>query len=204
VYNVTVTLRGAGVDPVVRVDLGAAGPLAGVEDGESTEGLDEGPSPIAPETKELLWGGGAFLVFLLLMRLFLVPKVKQGMQARYGSIQADHERADATRDAAKHEVAEYETQLSAVKAEAAARVDAARQQLEGERADRIGEANAQIAERRSAAATEAEAAKTAARGSIEDAVAGVAARAVELSTGRRPDDATVRRAVGDVMSVGAR
>ncbi|MDQ3469042.1 MAG: ATP synthase F0 subunit B [Actinomycetota bacterium] len=202
----TVTL--AGTAEVVRVDLagpGAAAPLPSTEEGEeSTEALDEGPSPIAPEAKELFWGLGAFLVFLFLMRVFLVPKVKQGMQARYGAIQADHEQADATRQAAQREVEEYETQLVAVKAEAAGRVDAARQQLEGERADRISEANAQIAERRSAAATEAEEAKAAARESIEDAVAGVAARAVELSTGRRPDDATVRRTVADVMSVGAR
>ena len=32
----------------------------------------------APEPKELLWGFGAFAVFLILMRLWLVPKVKQG------------------------------------------------------------------------------------------------------------------------------
>jgi F-type H+-transporting ATPase subunit b len=185
----------------LRVLLHQSGQLPTAEEGEEgEEELDEGPSPIAPEAKELLWGLGAFLVLLVVMRLFLVPKVKQGMQARYGKIRADLEGAEATRDAANAEVAQYETQLAAVRAEAAGRIDAARQQLEGERSDRIAEANSAIAERRSAAATEAESTRLAAAGSVEDAAAAVATRIVELSTGRRPDDATVRRALADATS----
>jgi F-type H+-transporting ATPase subunit b len=203
VHTVSVTLEGAGGLRVVlhSAEHGVTGPLASAQ--ETTE-PDEGPSPIAPEAKELLWGAGAFLVFLIAMRLFLVPKVKQGMQDRYGKIRSDFESADAVRDAARQELAEYESQLAAVRAEAAARVDAVRHQLEGERADRISEANAAIAERRSAAATEAEAARIAARASIEEAVASIAARAVELSTGRRPDEAVLRRAVAEVTSAGVR
>lgn len=182
----------------------ALGPRPRTEDEEGTAETEEGPSPIAPEAKELLWGLGAFLVFLVLMRLYLVPKVRQGMQARYGKIRADHEAADATRQTAQGEVADYEAQLVAVKADANARIDAARQQLEQERADRIGEANAAIAERRSAAAAEAETARAAARESVADAVVSVAGRTVELSTGRRPDDNALRAAVTDVMSAGVR
>lgn len=205
-HTVSVTVDGAGgLRVVLHSAEHPAGSLVGAEEEEDSLVADEeGPSPITPELKELVWGGGAFLVFLVVMRLFLVPKVKQGMSARYGMIRADFESADAIRDGARQEVAEYEAQLAAVKADAAARVDAARQQLEGERADRIGEANAAIGERRSAAATEAEESRLAARASIDDAVAGIAARAVELSTGRRPDDAEVRRAVADVTSAGAR
>ena len=192
--NLTVLVDGAG-------NLEVLWPAA--EEGEAgEEELDEGPSPIAPEAKEILWGLGAFLVLLIAMRLYLVPKVKQGMQARYGKIRSDLEGAETTRDAANAEVAQYESQLAAVRAEAAQRIDAARQQLDGERSDRIAEANAQIAERRSAAATEAESARAAAAGSVEDAAATVAARAVELSTGTRPDDAAVRRALADVSSAG--
>jgi len=203
VYTVSVTHSGAGGLQVLFEDT--AGHFVALHPeaaGEATEPLDEGPSPIAPEPKELLWSLGAFLVFLVLMRLFLVPKVKQGMQARYGHIRSGHERAEASRTSAQSEVAEYEAALAAVQAEAASRVDAARQVIEAERADRLGVANAAIAERRAAAAAEVEAAKLAARDSIEAAVADVAARAVELSTGRRPDDATVRRAVAEVAGVG--
>lgn len=169
---------------------------------ESTEEVDEGPSPIAPELKELAWGGGAFIVFLIAMRLFLFPRVKQGMAARYAKIKGDHEEAENVKASAESDVAEYEQALAGVRAEAAGRVDVARQKLEGERTAQLEEVNARIAERRSEAAADVAAAKDAARGSIETAVVSVAARASELATGRRPDDAEVQRIVAEVMNVG--
>jgi F-type H+-transporting ATPase subunit b len=165
---------------------------------------DPGPSPITPEGKELLWGLGAFLVLLVVMRLWLVPKLKEGMQRRYGKVLTDLEHAEQMRDAARQEVAQYEAQLAAVRSEATARIDAARDVLDRERTDRINEANAAIAERRSAVAAEAETARIAAASSVEDAAVAVAARLIELSTGRRPDEAVVRRAVADLTSAGAR
>ena len=72
---------------------------------------DMGPNPIAPENKELLWGAGTFLVFLFVMRVFLVPKVKKGMDARYGIIRDGHESAHAMRSAAQSDVAAYEAAI---------------------------------------------------------------------------------------------
>jgi F-type H+-transporting ATPase subunit b len=164
---------------------------------------DEGPSPIAPEVKELLWGGGAFLVFLALMRLFLVPRVKKGMEARYREVRSELEAADDIRAQAEREVAEYQSALAGVRAEATARIDAARRQLEAERAERLAEVNARISARRAEALAEVEAARTAARQTIDEAVASVASHAVELAIGKRPDPDVVRRAVADVTSVGA-
>jgi F-type H+-transporting ATPase subunit b len=159
-------------------------------------------NPIAPELKEIAWGFGAFVVFALLMRYWLFPKLKRSMDARYASIRGDFEAADAATAAATGEVARYEAQLAAAKAEANTRIDAARQQLEAERQARLGEVNARIAERRAAAAAELEAAREAAKPQIEAAVVDVAARAGELATGRRPSDAVVQAAVAEVMGVG--
>jgi len=195
VHTLTVTHTGGGGIQVLGVHPGQEGTATTVAE-------EEGPSPIAPEFKELLWGFGAFVVFLFLMRLFLFPKVKKGMEARRAKIRSDHEAADATRFAAQSEVAEYQAQLASVKAEASARIDAARQQLESERAARTAEVNAGIAQRRAAAAADADAALTAARQSVESAVGSVAARAVELAVGARPDAAAVQRAVRDAMSAG--
>ena len=166
------------------------------------ETADEGPSPIAPEAKELLWGFGAFIVFLIVMRIWLVPKVKKGMEARYGLIRGEHENADSIRAAANRDVAEYQAALAGVRGEATARIDAARAQLEQIRAERLGVVNAEIAERRSAAAAEADAAREAAQGQIEVAVADVASRAAELTVGREPDSNKVRQAVSAVMATG--
>jgi len=84
-----------------------------------------GPSPIIPEMKEIAWGAGSFIVFALLMRLFLFPRLKRGMDARYESIRSGHENAEATRTAARTEVSQYESALASAKAEAAKVIEAA-------------------------------------------------------------------------------
>jgi F-type H+-transporting ATPase subunit b len=161
-----------------------------------------GPSPILPETKELAWGAGTFIVFALLMRFFLYPRLRRSMDARYEAIRAGHTEADAMRQAARSEVSAYEAALAEVKAEATARVDAARAQLEQERSAQLAEANERISARRDAAAADAAAAHEAARAEIGSAVALVASRTVELATGKAPDAAAVSRVVDDAMSAG--
>ncbi len=168
-----------------------------------TEEVDEGPSPIAPELKELAWGAGAFIVLALVLRYVAFPKLRKGMTARYDSIRKGFEDADTLRADARGAVVQYEQALAGVKAEAAAVVDAARQRLESERQARLAEVNAGIAERRSAAAAQAEAARQAAAGQVNAAVGTVASRAVELATGKRPSDTAVTEAVNAVTAVGA-
>ncbi len=163
-----------------------------------------GPSPILPEMKELVWSGGAFIVFALLMRFFLYPRLRKGMDARYNSIREGHETADATRTAARTEVAQYEAGLASAKAEAAKVIEAARETLESERQAQISAANARISAQRDAALAEAEAARTAARSQVESAVSDVVSSAVEIATGKKPDAAAVTRAVSDALSVGVR
>jgi len=169
-----------------------------------TTEADQGPSPIAPEGKELLWGAGAFLVLLILMRLVLFPRVKKGMDARYGMIRDELETADATRTEAAREVAEYEAELAKVRAEAAKRIEAARVTLETERQGRLAEANAAIAERRAAAAAEAEAAKARARDQIITAASTVAASAAAQVLSRPVDPGVARPHVEAALSVGSR
>jgi F-type H+-transporting ATPase subunit b len=167
---------------------------------EHTEELDEGPSPIMPEVKEMAWGFGAFVVLALAMRFFLFPRLRKGMTARYDSIQQGFTDADALRANAKGAVADYESSLASLRAEAAGRVEAARQVLETERQAMLAEVNARIAERRSAAAAETEAARAAAAGQVNEAAGSVAARVVELVTGSRPNDDAVRSAVESVTA----
>lgn len=173
--------------------------------GEATEGhapCEEGPSPIAPETKEIAWGAGSFIVLALLMRFFLFPRLKKGMDARYAHIRDGHEQADTARAAARAEVSEYESALSTVKAEANERVDAARHTLETERTARLAEVNAAIAVKRDAATAQADAAREAVRGDVAAAAADVSSRTVELATGQAPAAAAVRAAVDQSMNAG--
>jgi F-type H+-transporting ATPase subunit b len=171
----------------------------------ATEGQPSpGPSPIAPEAHEIIWGGGAFIAFFLLMRLVLFPRVKQGMVARYNSIADSHTEAEATRAAARQEVAAYQADLAAIKAEAAVRVDDARRTLEAERAARHTELNRVIAERKDASAVAATAAREAIRPDVEVAAGDLAAQVTEMAIGRRPADSAVAEAVSLVASGGNR
>lgn len=170
----------------------------------ATEASATAPNPIAPEVKELVGGAGSFLVFLVIMRLFLFPKLKKGMDARYNDIQADHEYADATRMAARTDVSKYESTLSEVRAQAAACIDKARQTLDAERTARITEVNARIAQQRAKAEAEVSAARLAARDQIAAAVATVAERTTQIAVGKNPDASVVQRAVAQVMEAGTR
>lgn len=170
------------------------------ETGAAETAVSKDPGPIVPEMKELAWGAGSFVVFALLMRFVLFPKVKKGMDARYNSIQSAHDSADAERSSARTEVADYEAQLAVIKADAAKVVDAARLQLETERQAKLAEVNAGIAERKAAASAQAEGVRAAARDQIHAAVSDVAGRAGELATGRRPAAAVVDQVVSEVMA----
>jgi F-type H+-transporting ATPase subunit b len=172
------------------------------EEGSEAEGPESDLNPIFPEVKEVVWGFGAFVVLALVMRLFLFRKVRDGMTARYDRIEGDLETAQASTTSARADVADYEAQLAAVRADAQTRVEAARATLEAERTEQIAAVNARIADKRGAAAAEVDAAKQAARGQVESAVADVATSISELATGRRPSDEVVQRAVGEAMNQG--
>lgn len=184
----------------ISVHLVGFGGRIAAEEGEEVPVPESDLNPIAPEMKEVAWGFGSFLVLLVLMRFFLYPRLKRGTDARNDLITDSHTNAEQMRQAARAEVAEYEAQLAQVKAEAAARVEAARQTLESERQATLAEVNARLAEARAAAAADAEAAREAAKPQIHAAVSEVAAAAGQLATGRAPAPDVVERAVSEVMS----
>jgi len=157
------------------------------------------PNPIAPESKELYWAAGSFIVLFVLMRYFLFPKLKKGMDARYEGIRADIDASESVKTSAQSDVAEYEKALASARAEAAARVDVARQAVDAERNKQLAEVNGRIAAARSAADQQNAAARAAAQGDIASAVAQVATKGAELATGRTPDSQTVQAAVKAAM-----
>lgn len=162
---------------------------------------DEGPSPILPEVKELAWGGGSFIVLAIAMYI-LFPKLKRGMDARYATIHDGFEQADTARAVARAEVAQYESSLATVKAEAAERVDAARQTLEAERSERLKQVNAEIAAQRDAANAETAAARDAVSGEIAAAVGDVTQATLAKALGRTPDATKIQAAVDATMAQG--
>jgi F-type H+-transporting ATPase subunit b len=161
--------------------------------------VDTGPNPIAAEPKELLWSAGAFLVLLVVMRYFLFPRLKKGMDQRYASIRSNIEGADQVKSSARADVANYDAAVAAVRVEAAARVDAARQTLDNERTARLSEVNARIATARAEADAANNAARAAGQAQVATAVATVVAQAAELASGSRPEKSVVDQVVKQVM-----
>jgi F-type H+-transporting ATPase subunit b len=187
-------------DATVTVHLAG---LAPTQAGETEEAVPEKDlNPIFPEVKEIVWGFGSFIVFAVLLRYWLYPRLRKGMDARYFSIRDGHESAEKVTDDAREAVAQYEAQLATIRGEAQQRIEAARATLDAERSEKIGAANTRIAEKRAAAATEAEQARAAAQADVESAVRAVATRFAELATGRTPDPAVVNEAVAEAMSAG--
>lgn len=190
---------------VIEVKLSSARTEAKVraEEGAKPEGTP--PNPIAPAAAEFYWAAGSFFVLLVVMRYVLFPRLKKGMDARYADIRGDIEGADKVKADAQADVAEYEKALAAARAEAATRLDAARQKVDAERTAKLAEVNARLATARAEADQQSAAAREAAKGQVAAAVAQVATRAAELATGRTPDPAMVQSAVAAAMeSAGTR
>ena len=191
------------VSLVLAPEVGAAG-VPTAETGSEAP-VDTGPNPISPELKEVAWGFGPFLVFLVIMRLFLVPKVRKGMAARYDGIRADLEGADTAKAEARAEVQRYESALADVRVEATARLDAARATLDRERGEAIAAANQRIAAKKAEAEAAAAAERAAARDQISAAVATVTTTATTIAVGKQADNSVVTQAVAQAMqNLGAR
>ena len=157
------------------------------------------PNPVNPAQNEMLWAAGSFFVLFVLMRYFLFPRLKKGTEARYASIRSNSEGAVQVKADAKTDVAEYEKALEAARAEAAGRVDAARQTVDNERTAQLAQVNARIAAARAEADQKNAAARAAAQGDVAAAVATVATRVAELALGKAPDASVVNAAVASTM-----
>tara|TARA_B100000700_G_C14855023_1_gene765845 strand:+ start:30 stop:764 length:735 start_codon:yes stop_codon:yes gene_type:complete len=145
----------------------------------------EAPNPIMPETNEIIWGGGAFLVLLALMMWKGFPAVQRIMNQRSEKIASDLDQADQAKTDAQAVKAQYEAELADAKSEASRIIDEARQQAEGLRTDLQARAESDISEMRTQAAADIEAARERAMSDLQtevaDIVVGAAERVVEAN-----------------------
>ena len=189
--------------PVVVVQVGAAGAQVVVPRQETTTttaaSTKEAPNPILPVGNEIWWGLGSFLALVLLMRVWLFPKLKKGMLARNAKIQGDLDDAERIREEAAEDVAAYEAALAEARGEAARILEVARHEVDSDRTAKLTAANGRIAEQRAAATAELEAARTAALGQAEEIVVEVSAVAGERILGKPVDRTAVRPLVSEVV-----
>jgi len=174
------------------------------EDGATTTtaSTEEPPNPILPVGKEMAWGLGSFLVLVLLMRIWLFPKLKKGMDARYAKTRADLDDAERIREEGAADVARYEAAIAEANAEATRLLEQARRELDADRTTKVTAANARIAERRAAAAAEVEAARQRALASTESIVLSIGASGAERILGAPVDRDAARPVVAEIVAAG--
>ena len=153
--------------------------------GEIFESCMKAPSPILPETTEIIWGGGAFVVLLALMLWKGFPAVQKIMNERSEKIATDLDEADKAKSEAQAVKSQYEAELADAKSAAAAVIEEARQQAEVLRSDLQQRAEAEIAEMKEQAAADIDSARERAMGDLQsevsEIVVGAAERVVEAN-----------------------
>ncbi len=175
-----------------------------LNEGGTVEECQEAPSPILPETSELIWGSLAFLVILGGLTKFGLPAVRKGMDARTEKIRDSLEEAEKAKTDAEAVKAGYEKQLADARSEAGRIVEEARQQADTlkQNLNAQAEAEAEEARRRNAEQLQAERARV--LGELRGQVATLAVDAAERVVKASLDRDTSRRLVEDYIdSVGA-
>jgi F-type H+-transporting ATPase subunit b len=108
-------------------------------------------NPILPEGKEILWAAIAFVIVLSLLAWKAWPAIKAGLKARQDRIASDLEKAESARVEAESSLEDYRRQLAEARNEAAGIVEAARQDADRVRQERIAAVESDIAEMRARA-----------------------------------------------------
>jgi F-type H+-transporting ATPase subunit b len=168
----------------------------------TTASTKEAPNPILPVGSEMAWGIGSFLFLVLLMRVWLFPKLKKGTDARYAKTRADLDDAERIHGEGAADVARYEAAIAEANADGARVLEQARQEVDSDRTAKVTAANARIAERRGAAAAEVEEARRAALASTQPIVLEIGASAAERILGVPVDRESARPLVAEIVEAG--
>lgn len=173
-----------------------------LEEGGTVDDCHEAPSPILPEINEVIWGGVAFLVLLVLLWKFGYPAMTKGLDQRADRIRNDLEAADTAKTEAQAELARYQEQLRGAREEATRMRDDARAEMDDYKAQRRAEIDAELNEYRERAKAEADAAKTQALADVRAEVAalaiGAAEQVVQKSLDRETNTALVENFISSV------
>jgi F-type H+-transporting ATPase subunit b len=171
-----------------------------LEDGKSVDDCQKAPNPLLPETNEILWGGGAFLIVLAGLSWIAYPAAKKAMNARTERIRESIDEADRLKAEASSTLTQYQAQVADAKAEAARIVDEARTAAEAVRADLIARAEAEASELKAKAREDVETAKSRAIQELQSQVGDLTIALAEKVVERSLDDATNRQLIDSYIN----
>ena len=155
----------------------------------------DAPNMIFPELNEIIWGGAAFLILLVVMVKKGFPAVKGAMDARAERIQADLDAAETAKSDAQAIQADYEARLADAKGEAARLFEEARTTADQLKVDLTSRAEADVVEMRERATADIEASRQQAIADLRAEVAGIALGAAERVVQSSLDEDAQRRLI---------
>ena len=173
-----------------------------LEDGKKIDDCQEAPSLILPASNEIIWGGLAFVVLLLVMWKYALPPVRNMMKQREDRIRDDLERAEQARTEAEGELANYRRQVADARNEAARILEEARQSADEVKRQIQSQAEADAAETRARAQEDirlaSERAQADLQGRVADLSIELAEKIVERNLDRDTQLALVESYIGQV------
>lgn len=173
-----------------------------LEEGKKIDDCQEAPSLILPETNEIIWGGGAFLILLVLMWKFALPPVRNMMKRREDRIREDLERAESARVEAEEDLAQYRRQLAESRNEGSRIIEEARQSADEVKRQVRAQAEEEAADIRTRAQEDAQLAANRAQADLQARVADLsielAEKIVERNLDRDTQLALVESYIGQV------
>ena len=173
-----------------------------LEAGGTIDDCQKAPSPILPETNEIVWGGLAFVVLLLVMWKYALPPVRNMMKQREDRIRGDLERAEQARTEAEAELATYRRQLADARNEASRIIEEARRSADEVKRQVRAQAEAEAADIRARAQDDAQLASQRAQADLQARVADLsielAEKIVERNLDRDTQLALVESYIGQV------
>jgi F-type H+-transporting ATPase subunit b len=169
-------------------------------EGGSPDDCQEAPSPILPETNEIIWGGISFFLLLLLMWKFAFPALKEGMNNRTERIRSDLDTAETAKSEAVAVLDSYKAQLADAKAESARIIEEARQAADALKKDQEARLQTELAEARARAAADIEAAKAQATADLQGELATLAVGAASAVVNKNLDPAAQSQLIEDYIN----
>jgi F-type H+-transporting ATPase subunit b len=173
-----------------------------LEGGKTIDDCQKAPSLILPATNEMVWGGLAFVVLLLVMWKYALPPVRNMMKQREDRIRDDLERAEQARTEAEGELANYRRQVADARSEASRIIEEARQSADEVKRQIQAQAEADAAETRARAQEDIRLASERAQADLQGRVAELsielAEKIVERNLDRDTQLALVESYIGQV------
>ena len=167
---------------------------------ESTVTEKKVNNPILPTSNEFFWAAVFFVILWALMKFVLLPPIRKIMDQREEKRLEDLRIAEesAAQMAANEE--QYEASLAGARAEAMAKVEAARAEAEEYRRGVLTAAEADAAATKAESAEEVARARAEAMAQLQGSITDIAVGAAEAVTERPVDRATQARVVEDYVN----